>query len=244
MAELSPSNAPPQPDERRKLLLRGGGALVVIGALLVVLWVWERNQTEAPPAPQVRAVVPTPEQIRAASGEAAPAAQSAAMPAGEASAPQSADSMSAAQSEPATQDIAEETRGVEVIETLPSPPTPARQAEPIVAEGTAGRSRAPAAAEPTPSVAAPARLVVQTEPAPPGVKPPAGRAFALQAGVFSTPKNAEDLRARLELAGIPAQLETRVVVGPFNTRQDAEKAQNKLKALGLARGQLVTVKLP
>lgn len=241
MAELSPSKPQPATDERRKLLIRGGSAVVVIAMLLAVLWVWERSHTSVPVAPQAGAVVPTPEQIRAASGDDAPVAQSAAMPVADASAPAPAEPAGVAQSEPVTPDIAEETRGVEVVEAPPAP-EPVRNAAPTPAEGTSGRTRA--APEPASPALAPSRLVVQTEPAPPGVKPPPGRAFALQAGVFSTPKNAEDLRARLELAGIPAQLETRVVVGPFKTRQDAEKAQGKLKALGLARGQLVTVKLP
>jgi len=243
MAPARPA-APPENDERRQLLMRGGVAAAVVGVLLVGLLVWERTATEpvAPAAEPKASVVPTPAQIRAASGDAAPVAQSAAMV--EASAPGPAPAAETpAQSEPSTPDVAEETRGVAVPEPAPEPVVahPARKPAPAAAEGTGGRVHLQA--EPVTPAAAP-RLVVQTEPAPPGVKPPAGRAFALQAGVFSTPKNAEDLRARLELAGIPAQLETRVVVGPFRTRQDAEQAQSKLKALGLARGQLVTVKQP
>jgi DedD protein len=33
--------------------------------------------------------------------------------------------------------------------------------------------------------------------------------------------------------GVPSTLETRVQVGPFKTRQEAEAAQAKLKALGI-----------
>ncbi|QSI76134.1 SPOR domain-containing protein [Niveibacterium microcysteis] len=242
MAPARPA-APPENDERRQLLMRGGVAAAVVGALLVGLLVWERTAQE--PAPTVEpkaAVVPTPAQIRAASGDAAPVAQSAVMV--EASAPVPAAVVETpTQSEPASADVAEETRGVAAPEPAPEPvlPHPSRKPASAAAESSGGRVHLQAEATtpaPTP------RLVVQTEPAPAGVKPPPGRAFALQAGVFSTPKNAEDLRARLELAGIPAQLETRVVVGPFRTRQDAEQAQSKLKALGLTRGQLVTVKQP
>jgi DedD protein len=35
------------------------------------------------------------------------------------------------------------------------------------------------------------------------------------------------------LSGVPSTLETRVQVGPFRTRQEAEAAQAKLKQLGV-----------
>lgn len=239
MAESHLAPPPPETDERRKLLIRGGGALLVIGALLLVLLVWERNETELAPTPSPKAALPTPEQIRAASGDAAPSAQSAAMPVVESSAPKvDVETPVAAQSVTSPPEEAEETRGVELK------PAPAHKSETSAAEGTGGRVHVQTAPAPAPAVTGTPHLVVQTEPAPPGAKPPAGRAFALQAGVFSTPRNAEDLKARLELAGLPAQLETRVVLGPFKTRQEAEQAQSKLKTLGLARGQLVTVKQP
>lgn len=88
-----------------------------------------------------------------------------------------------------------------------------------------------------------ARLRVQAEPLPPpGRLPPEGKAFALQVGVFVNARNAEELRARLSLAGIPSQVETRVQVGPFHSREEAIAAQTKLKAQGLDRSQLVLVK--
>ena len=57
--------------------------------------------------------------------------------------------------------------------------------------------------------------------------------FLLQAGVFTSPQRAEDLHAKLTLSGVPSTLETRVQVGPFKTRQEAEAAQEKLKQLGV-----------
>jgi DedD protein len=53
---------------------------------------------------------------------------------------------------------------------------------------------------------------------------------------------AEELRARLELAGIPTQIEARVQVGPFKTRQEADAAREKLRALGMETGILTAVK--
>lgn len=57
--------------------------------------------------------------------------------------------------------------------------------------------------------------------------------FLLQAGVFASAERAEELHAKLTLSGIPTQIETRVQVGPFRTRQEALAAQAKLKALGI-----------
>lgn len=57
--------------------------------------------------------------------------------------------------------------------------------------------------------------------------------FLLQAGVFSSVQRAEELHARLTLSGVPSSLETRVQVGPFKTKQEAEAAQAKLKDLGV-----------
>ena len=57
--------------------------------------------------------------------------------------------------------------------------------------------------------------------------------FSLQAGVFANPQLAEELHARLTLSGVPSTLETRVQVGPFRTRQEAEAAQAKLRGLGI-----------
>jgi len=64
----------------------------------------------------------------------------------------------------------------------------------------------------------------------------AARRFLVQVGVFSSLANAEELRAKLELAGVPAQIEARVQVGPFATRQEAEQARDKLKQLGIEPG--------
>ncbi len=70
----------------------------------------------------------------------------------------------------------------------------------------------------------------------------AERMFALQLGVFSNIANAEDLRAKLEQAGIPATVEARVRAGPFANRAEAEGAREKLKALGIAESIMVSVK--
>lgn len=132
---------------------------------------------------------------------------------------------------------------------------PSRQAAPAA---EAAPRRAAAATPPTatarpapvPAVqpAAPASPVVE-ETAPPEhlvanarvvparpAEPAAPRLFSgflLQAGVFSNAQRAEELHAKLTLSGVPSTLETRVQVGPFRTRKEAEAAQAKLKELGV-----------
>lgn len=92
---------------------------------------------------------------------------------------------------------------------------------------------------------APARPASETEIVAPAARQPVAPAggstlggrlftgFALQAGVFSDPRLAEELHAKLTLNGIPSTLEARVQVGPFKTREEAEVAREKMKSLGI-----------
>lgn len=66
--------------------------------------------------------------------------------------------------------------------------------------------------------------------------------FALQLGVFSDVANAEELRAKLEKAGIRASIEARVHVGPFATRAEADVARAKLRELGISEAVLFSMK--
>lgn len=70
----------------------------------------------------------------------------------------------------------------------------------------------------------------------------AHRAFVLQLGVFNNVANAEELRAKLEQNGIPSQIEARVQLGPFQTRQEAEAMRDKLRALGMETGLLLAIR--
>jgi DedD protein len=63
--------------------------------------------------------------------------------------------------------------------------------------------------------------------------------FLVQIGVFSNHTNAEELVNRLHQAGIPAQIESRVQVGPFVSRLEVDAARAKLKTMGLDEGLLV-----
>jgi DedD protein len=73
-------------------------------------------------------------------------------------------------------------------------------------------------------------------------------AFVFQLGVFANPDNAKQVRDRTTSAGIKSYTDkvkgqqgeqTRVRAGPFPSRGAAEKARDKLKALGMDVGQVV-----
>ena len=69
-----------------------------------------------------------------------------------------------------------------------------------------------------------------------------GGAYLLQLGVFTSTAHAEELRAKLELNGITAQIESRVQVGPFSSREEADQMREKLRKLGMEGGVLVATK--
>jgi len=66
-------------------------------------------------------------------------------------------------------------------------------------------------------------------------RPPrsAGKSYVVQVGVFMSPANAQVLQQQLVKAGIPAHTETRVQLGPFEDRREAETALEKVRKLGV-----------
>lgn len=115
--------------------------------------------------------------------------------------------------------------------------------ERVLAEETkAVVSPPPPAAAKAASVSTPPALRPSQAPVTPAVPNPAG--FVVQLGVFNNHDNAEELRSRLALAGIPTMVEIRVQLGPFKNRDEALKAQQTLRKLGLAPGLLVPPRKP
>lgn len=135
--------------------------------------------------------------------------------------------------------------------TAPPPATPVKQAKPSVSTPVATHAPAPAVTStpaPAPAVAAvPAPLVprathaakvpppVQVEAVQPAEAPTVkGGSFGynVQLGLFSSLDNALKLANALKAQGIPVKTETRVAVGPFRSRAEAEETMAKLKTLG------------
>jgi DedD protein len=234
MAEQNPSRKETSKDERRSLLVRAAVAVAIVAVMLIGLSLWDRSRhqeqeetapTATPPVPasgvhsigSASTPKPEPETVESAPVEAAQ------------SAPVASES-----------DVVEETRGAETLPREGKAAQTPREAAPHAAASAPAHAEAQKTEPAHPEM--PPKLVLQTETVPPGDRPPAGKAFALQVGVFSNAANAEDLRAKLVLAGIPAQIETRVQVGPFKSRQEVAAAEAKLKAMGMERGKLVLVK--
>lgn len=110
-------------------------------------------------------------------------------------------------------------------------PRPESRPVPVVPEGTA----TPTLPQPPQPVAKP---IVPVAPVAPVVRPTRplapGQGYLVQMGVFSNIANAEELKGRLDKAGIPAHIEARVQVGPFRSKVEAEAAQKKLAQMGLS----------
>jgi len=118
------------------------------------------------------------------------------------------------------------------LATAPTPPTPAPSSPPAAQQSAAPRAApqstpSPPAAKPgEPAAAKPAQPPTAAEPA-------AQRGFVVQVGIFTSPQNARALEKSLAAKGIRARIETRVVVGPFQDRAEADAVVAQLKEMGL-----------
>jgi DedD protein len=122
----------------------------------------------------------------------------------------------------------------------PAPPAPAAEPKVQSKPETKPEPKPEPKAEPKPAVKAEAKPAARTEPA---AKPAdeAGR-FVVQVGAFAETSAVRDARAKVEKIGLTTYTQvvetangkrTRVRVGPFATRDEAEKAAARIKAAGL-----------
>ena len=65
-------------------------------------------------------------------------------------------------------------------------------------------------------------------------KTPSQGNYMVQAGTFRSTANARALQRQLQRAGVVAHLETRVQLGPFKNKSDADRALARAKKLGIA----------
>lgn len=63
---------------------------------------------------------------------------------------------------------------------------------------------------------------------------PAAKGYTVQLGVFSNPANALQLQERLAQNGIKSYTETKLHVGPFQSKAEADQALTKIRALGIS----------
>lgn len=238
----SPTRVTDKPEEasdlKRKLVMRVGFAGLMIVLLLATLAVFDRMNAPEETAPaEPRFTEPVPvgrKEVAQAVTPAEPAAE------GEKSAPAAEPEASAAPVDKSVAPSGPPPRpDVAAQPHLPRAAGPQRA--PAAESAPAVRGEAAPAAAASPASAAPAahaapRPETAARPAPPAAATTGVRLFsgyALQAGVFSDTHRAEELHAKLTLNGIPSTIESRVQVGPFKTREEAEAARAKMKALGI-----------
>ena len=147
-----------------------------------------------------------------------------------------------------------------VSKAAPKAPDPAPAAKPPVDEAKkadAAPPVAPVAEAPKPAlkaeteIAKPPAAKAPAKPAAKKTKPaakPAGGKFVVQVIALADAGRAKDMQEKIAAAGIQSYTEvvktakgdvTRVRAGPFATRQQAEKARDQLKALGMS-GNIAT----
>ena len=231
---------------KRKLAWRMGVAGVMIIGLLGGLWLFDsmtanRNQPE-PLAPQFTEPVPVAKKSVTqplTSTETVVESRDEMKTAVPESTAAPADRMPAA-ALPPPPDIAAQPSGarqgkppVRAPVTDPMTPAPARSA--------AAKADAPSAVVPSADQSGAGSLGGAARQRQSPVLPRLLSGFNLQAGVFADPRRAEELHARLLQEGIPATLETRVLVGPFRSRGEADAARAKMLVMGIDTVQLPKV---
>lgn len=252
--------APADDDEalRRRLLSRIAVAGVVIVGLLGGLAVYDAlNKPPAPALPKMAASVEREAPTAAEKAAEEPAAGEKTAAAEKPAEGQAAEEKPAAARTAAAETVPERTETPLAPPPADKPPKAAKAlTPPATAQPAAVKPSAPAVAAARPDAAREIARAVPEGSAPataerkPAAHAPAARPltqaaaesarrFLLQVGVFGNHANAEELAARLHEAGLPTQIESRVQVGPFATRQEADAARIKLKALGIDDGMLV-----
>jgi DedD protein len=218
------------PTQRGALLRRAGIAAVLIVALLAGLAWFERAQTEsdapalaeAPPPPPLPELprgappMPTAEAV-----EAMVAAESGLAPGGDQASAELTAAPVVVEPEKRTDETPPAVTGAPRLVLGGDAPTPDAKPSPPPAP-VSGKSAAPAGTEP----AKPESALIKD-------------GYLVQLGVFSAPGNAQALVDKVDALGIPAHIESRVVVGPFKNRAEADAARKQIAQSGLGKGMVV-----
>jgi DedD protein len=135
------------------------------------------------------------------------------------------------------------------VVTAPAPAPVAEKPVEAPAPAPVKASEPPAPAKPVVAAAPPPKPTPPSKPAPEAPKPSAQAAgrFVVQIGAFAEASAVRDVRGKAEKAGLATFTQTvntadgqrtRVRVGPFASREDAEKAAAQAKAAGLGSSVL------
>jgi DedD protein len=149
---------------------------------------------------------------------------------------------------PAPRPVAKPAASAPVV-TAPAPAPVAEKPVEAPAPAPVKASEPPAPAKPVVAAAPPPKPTPPAKPAPEAPKPSAQAAgrFVVQIGAFAEASAVRDVRSKAEKAGLATFTQTvntadgqrtRVRVGPFASREDAEKAAAQAKAAGLGSSVL------
>lgn len=134
----------------------------------------------------------------------------------------------------------------EVIRPVPSPvpaPAAATEAPPVSAPVPAP----PVASKASPVASSPATVSASTAAPSSSSSPAASTRLVVQVGAFAEQSRAQDVRRRLEAAGLKTYTQVantadgpriRVRLGPFDTRAEADRAAQAVQRLGLTASVL------
>lgn len=109
-------------------------------------------------------------------------------------------------------------------------PAPAKPA----AAPTQAATRAPQEMQPAQPSKAAAEKPAEKTPPPAKAAEPAPKGYTVQLGVFSNPTNALQLQEKLAQNGIKSYTETKLNVGPFQSKAEADQALAKIRAMGVS----------
>jgi len=193
-------------------------AVVLVLAAVAVLTILGRQKTATPPvatepaAPQIAApITPAPPAIVEAPPE---------VPAEATPPPEQAPAAQPAEPPPPPQVVNNQLRAAPAQKT----------AAPALPPATRTTSQAVVPQQPAP--AAPAKPAAMP-PEKPAVEAAGPKGYVVQLGVFSNFANAQALQTKLAQNGIKSYTETRVHVGPFQNKAEADQALAKIRAMGI-----------
>ncbi len=205
---MAQDNLPPQSDQelqfKKRARRRLVGAVALVLLMIIVLPMILQDRTAKAPKQDVVVSIPSLDQ-RLESEPVEPAPIQPVAPAAEVSPPE----------------VAAETKPVEA---------------PVTTNQPSSSVVAPAKAEPVKAEP------VRTEPAKAETKAAASGNYFVQIGVFSDPEKVKQMQEKLSEKGLKSIDElidtakgkkTRLRVGPFEAKKDAESAMEKIKSLGL-----------
>lgn len=107
-------------------------------------------------------------------------------------------------------------------------------ARPAPAKPAATQLQAAARTTPEAQPAQPAKTFAEKISPPAKTAEPAPKGYAVQLGVFSNPTNALQLQEKLAHNGIKSYTETKLNVGPFQNKAEADQALAKIRSLGVS----------